>query len=67
MASSRAPSRSSQVQEKQFEEKPEFETSVQGAKIGDAEAQQQPVAQAPKHDFPEGGLRGWATVAGAYV
>ena len=65
LRSTRAPSRSSQVEEKQFKEKLELETSLHGTKTDDPEAQQ--VVQAPKPDFPEGGLWGWATVAGAYV
>ena len=63
--STRAPSRSSHADEKQLDEKPEFEPTMDATKPGDPEAQQ--VAQAPKPDFPEGGLRGWATVAGACV
>lgn len=63
--STRAPSRSSRMEEKQLDEKPEFETTLDATKPGDPEAQQ--VAQAPKPEFPEGGLRGWATVAGACV
>lgn len=55
-ASTRAPSLEGETKE--------FETDVKGTKTGDAEAQ---VAPAPKPDFPEGGLRGWATVAGACV
>ncbi|GJE93676.1 MFS general substrate transporter [Phanerochaete sordida] len=62
--STRAPSRSSHLEEKDLHEKPEFETTVDTTKPRDPEAQQ--VAQAPKTEFPEGGLRGWATVAGAF-
>ena len=63
LGSTRAPSQSSQAEEKQFEEKPGVDTNVQGAKSSDLEVQQ--VVQAPGPDFPEGGLQGWATVAGA--
>ena len=60
-----APSRSSLVQEEQSRDNSEVRLYEQEAKPDDAEAQQ--AVQAPAPDFPEGGLRGWATVAGAYV
>lgn len=41
------------------EKREKFETDVEASKT------EQPVAKGP--DFPEGGLAGWATVAGAYV
>ncbi|PSR74418.1 hypothetical protein PHLCEN_2v9830 [Hermanssonia centrifuga] len=47
------PSRTSLDQEKR-------EIDVESAQLGTAQAP-------PTPDFPEGGLRGWATVAGAYV
>ncbi|EKM56382.1 uncharacterized protein PHACADRAFT_118039 [Phanerochaete carnosa HHB-10118-sp] len=65
VGSTLAPSRSSQIEEKEVEEKAEFETGMVTTKTGDPETQQ--VAQAPRTDFPEGGWQGWATVAGAFL
>lgn len=62
--STRAPSRSSHVGEKHLDETTGYETAVEPSKLSDPEAQK--VIEAPKPEFPEGGLRGWATVAGAF-